>query len=60
VIRSLNGQRTVACGNFTVKLSGDPLTLRVQTKQGRPIQELRVDAATGNLGLQLGNGPILG
>ena len=59
-LRTLNGPRTVKCGDLTVKLSPSPLTIRVEAKDGRLVQELKVDATTGNLTFPLADGPLLG
>jgi alpha-glucosidase (family GH31 glycosyl hydrolase) len=59
-LRTLSGTRSVKCGDLTVKLSGDPLTLRVEAKGGRLVQELKSDATTGKLSFYTGDGPILG
>lgn len=49
----------IKCGELTVKVSGNPLTIRVEGKGGRLVQELSIDAA-GNLSFQLGESPLLG
>ncbi len=56
----LSAPRRVAAGRLVVHLSADPLTLRVETADGRAVQTLRVDAATGAVDFDLGAGPILG
>src|SRR5580704_16036110 len=43
-LRTLSGSRDVKCGDLTVKLSANPLTIRVEAKGGRLIQELKTDA----------------
>lgn len=59
-IRTLFAPRRMKCGELTIKLSGDPLTIRVEAKDGRLIQELKSDASTGNLQFALGEGLLLG
>jgi alpha-glucosidase/alpha-D-xyloside xylohydrolase len=43
-----------------VRLLASPLTIRVEAKDGRLVQELKPDAATGNVSFQVGDGPLLG
>jgi alpha-glucosidase/alpha-D-xyloside xylohydrolase len=43
-----------------VEVSGSPLSLRVTTKAGDPIQKFIVDEKTANLRFTLGKGPLLG
>jgi alpha-glucosidase/alpha-D-xyloside xylohydrolase len=50
----------VKCGDLTVKLSTDPLTIRVESREGRLIQELKPDATTGKLTFFLGDAHVLG
>jgi alpha-glucosidase/alpha-D-xyloside xylohydrolase len=59
-LRSFFGSRRVKCGDLTVRLLANPLTIRVEAKDGRLVQELKPDASTGNVGFQLGEGPLLG
>lgn len=59
-LTSLPRERTVRCGNLRVKLSPQPLTIRIETSAGRLVQELRPDAQTGALTFQLGDNPVLG
>ena len=58
--RVLGNSKSVKCGNLTVKLIVSPLTIRVEGKGGRLVQELTSDANTGNLSFQTGESPILG
>jgi alpha-glucosidase (family GH31 glycosyl hydrolase) len=58
--RTLFGSRNVKCGDLTVKLSANPLTIRVEAKGGRLVQELKLDATTGNVSFPVGDGPLLG
>jgi len=59
-LRTLVHSRTVKCGELTVKVSSNPLTIRVEGKGGRLVQELTSDANTGNLSFQTGESPVLG
>jgi alpha-glucosidase (family GH31 glycosyl hydrolase) len=59
-LRSLTGPRAVKCGALTVRLSANPLTLRVEARGGRMVQELTSDAATGKLSFRIGDAPVLG
>lgn len=59
-LTSLPRERTVRCGNLRVKLSPQPLTIRIETSAGQLVQELRPDAQTGALTFQLGDNPVLG
>lgn len=59
-LRTLTVPRTVKCGELTVKLSGEPLTIRVEGKGGRLVQELKTDPTSGNLSFQMDDAPVLG
>ncbi|HEU4391855.1 MAG TPA: glycoside hydrolase family 31 protein, partial [Blastocatellia bacterium] len=59
-VSSLPGPRTIRCGQLGVKLSLYPLTIRVETGDGRLVQQLRVDSKTGSVTFELGHGPLLG
>ncbi len=59
-VRTITSPRSVKCGDLVVKLSAEPLTIRVEDKQNRLIQELTADSATGNLTFQTGDAPVLG
>jgi alpha-glucosidase (family GH31 glycosyl hydrolase) len=50
----------VKLGNLTVAMSMTPLTIQVKTRDGKSVQQLRVDEETGAVTFQLGTGPILG
>jgi len=58
--RPIAGTRHVRCGDLTVDIAADPLTIRVSHKSGRLLQELKIDAATGKLIFQAGDAPLLG
>src|ERR1051326_7644446 len=59
-LRTLSSARRVKCGDLTVTLSGEPLTIRVESKGGGLVQELRCDEATGKVRFQIGDAPLLG
>lgn len=58
-LRTLSGPRTVKCGELDVKLTPNPLTIRFEAKD-RLVQELKVDATTGNVSFPVGDSPVLG
>jgi len=59
-LRSFAGSRRIRCGDLNVRLSASPLSIRVETRDGRLVQELTPDAATGKLAFNLGDGAVLG
>ena len=59
-LTALPRERTVRCGDLRVKLMPEPLTIRIETKDGRLVQELRPDVQTGALTFTLGDKPVLG
>lgn len=59
-VAALPRERTVRCGALSVKLTPEPLTIRVEANGGRLVQQLRVDQQTGVLHFQVGDAPILG
>src|SRR5262249_44280735 len=59
-LRALTGTRSVKCGALTVKLSGEPFSIRVEGERGRLVQELQLERATGRLTFQTGESPVLG
>src|SRR5215510_1984775 len=60
-ITSLAGARTIRFrGGLVVKLTPDPLTIRVEAKDGRLVQQLRPDTQTGELNFMLDDKPVLG
>jgi alpha-glucosidase len=58
-LRTVNS-RTIKCGELAVKISSNPLTIRIEGKGGRLVQELTSDATTGSLSFQTGQSPLLG
>jgi alpha-glucosidase/alpha-D-xyloside xylohydrolase len=59
-VRSLDKPLTADCGEARVTVSADPLTFRIETRDGRLIQALRVDGQSGAVGFPLGDGLVLG
>ena len=59
-IRSLAGARSVKSGDLTVRVTAEPFSIRVEGKDGRLIQDLRVDSQSGKLTFRVGDGPVLG
>jgi alpha-glucosidase/alpha-D-xyloside xylohydrolase len=59
-VTTLDEHRTARCGRARVTVSADPLTVRVETDEGRLIQQLVVDAESGSFAFALGDGPVLG
>jgi len=59
-LTTLARARQVRCGNLVVKLTPDPLTIRVEAKDGRLVQQLRLDQQTGVFSFLLGDKPVLG
>jgi hypothetical protein len=51
--------QTVRCGDLVVKLSSQPLSIRVEAKDGRLVQHLRPDEQTGVMNFLLGDKPVL-
>jgi len=43
-----------------VRITHDPLTVIVETADGRVVQKLKIDEATGSVTFPLGEGPVLG
>jgi alpha-glucosidase/alpha-D-xyloside xylohydrolase len=59
-ITSLTRERQARCGDLVVKLSPEPLTIRVEARDGRLVQQLRIDQQTGALSFILDDKPALG
>lgn len=59
-LTTLPREQAVRCGSLTVKVAPEPLTIRVETGDGKLVQNLRVDQATGALQFHVGDAPILG
>ena len=56
-LTSLAEPRTVTCGDASVTVSTDPLTVRIEAEAGRLVQLLRIDEKTGALELPSGRRP---
>ncbi|HEX5439134.1 MAG TPA: TIM-barrel domain-containing protein, partial [Gemmatimonadaceae bacterium] len=59
-IASLSALQRVRAGDLIVTLSPNPLTVRVDSQDGRTIQQLHIDEATGTVTFPLGDGPVFG
>lgn len=59
-VTTLPKAQQVRAGNLIVKFTPDPLTVRVEAKDGRLVQQLRPDASTGALSFLLDGKPVLG
>jgi alpha-glucosidase/alpha-D-xyloside xylohydrolase len=59
-ITALSRERSVRCGDMVVKLSPETLTFRIESRDGRLVQQLRLDQHTGALNFLTGDKPILG
>ena len=51
--------QSVRCGDLLVKLSPQPLTLRIEGSDGRLVQQLRLDEESGAMNFMLGDKPVL-
>jgi alpha-glucosidase/alpha-D-xyloside xylohydrolase len=51
--------QSVTCGDLRITVSPDPLAIRVEDREGRVVQQLRVDSQTGDLTFSLGDRPVL-
>src|SRR5262249_43386420 len=59
-LTTLAREQSVRAGALLVKLSPEPLTIRVETGDGRLVQQLRLDQQTGALNFLVGDKPVLG
>jgi alpha-glucosidase (family GH31 glycosyl hydrolase) len=59
-IRTLAGTRTVKCGELSVKITPNPLTIGIEGSDGSLIQELKIEESSGRVSFQYGKGPVLG
>ena len=60
LIRSPQAASLFKFGKLSVAFTSDPLVVAVQGADGRIVQRLTFDAATGNFTFLLGDGPVLG
>jgi alpha-glucosidase (family GH31 glycosyl hydrolase) len=58
-LRTLTAEKSVRCGDLTIKLSAEPYLIRIEAKDGRLVQQLRIDPTTGSLNFLLGDKPVL-
>jgi alpha-glucosidase/alpha-D-xyloside xylohydrolase len=59
-LRGFYGSRRVKCGDLLVTVMAEPLAIRVETRDKRLVQEIRIDTATGRLAFPVGDKPVLG
>lgn len=52
--------KNLRVGNFFVKATADPISLAIETRGGRLVQQLRIDSQTGTMSFNLGTSPVLG
>ncbi len=58
--RVLRSSQRVRSGALTVWASAEPMSVHVETSEGRLLQRLRFDPRTGAMNFLMGEGPILG
>ena len=58
--RPIAGTRHVRCGQLVVDIDAEPLMIRVARKGGPVVQELSLDAVSGELKFRRGDAPLLG
>jgi alpha-glucosidase/alpha-D-xyloside xylohydrolase len=54
------GAVSIRSAEWRLTASPEPLTIRVESPDGRLIQEIRVDGGTGSFSFHLGDGPVFG
>lgn len=59
-VTTLAQAQQIRAGNLVVKLTPNPLTIRIEAKDGRLVQQLRPDAQTGVVNFLLDDKPVLG
>jgi alpha-glucosidase len=59
-LRTLASPTSVKCGELVIKLSANPLAIRIEGKAGHVVQVFTCDSTTGNLTFQTGESPLLG
>jgi len=60
IARSRERFKTVRAGNLSVRFAPDPPTLHLETRDGKPVQRLTLDAAAPGMSFLLPKGPLLG
>jgi alpha-glucosidase (family GH31 glycosyl hydrolase) len=58
-LTTLSRMRKVVCGELSVRLSPNPLTIRIEAADGRLVQQLRLDEESGAMTFLLGDKPVL-
>ena len=51
---------TIRAGQLIVRCDGEPVTIQVDTAEGKPVQRLALDASGSSLSFLLSKGPLLG
>jgi alpha-glucosidase (family GH31 glycosyl hydrolase) len=59
-LRGAAAPQTISCGKLRVRIEPNPLTFHVETAEGKPVQQLSVDEATGVVSFATGESPLLG
>jgi alpha-glucosidase/alpha-D-xyloside xylohydrolase len=59
-LRSVDEPVEQQVGSLIVRISAEPLTVRVSNAEGRLLQELVFDSGMGNVSFNVGNAPVLG
>ncbi|MEX1010492.1 MAG: TIM-barrel domain-containing protein [Balneolaceae bacterium] len=59
-VTELGGSRTVSHGNYRIRVSTDPLSIRISTEDGERIQNLVFDREPGSVDFHIGDGPVYG
>jgi alpha-glucosidase (family GH31 glycosyl hydrolase) len=59
-VTSLAAPRSIEFTHGRVSISGEPLTIRVDSADGRRVQEIHIDPRTAGFDFALGDGPVLG
>jgi alpha-glucosidase len=59
-IQSLSASRTARSGDLKILLSAQPLTIRIERKNGEVVQELSVDQETAELSFRIADERLLG
>ncbi|MGH9647838.1 MAG: TIM-barrel domain-containing protein, partial [Bryobacteraceae bacterium] len=59
-LRDASENKVFSTGNVQVRVSFDPLTFSIQTRDGRAVQTLKVEAETGIVTFESGDAPVLG
>ena len=59
-LKGAKAPRTIPCGKLRVRIEPDPLMFHVETADGKAIQQLTLDEATGVVSFATGDAPLLG